>query len=160
MPARTSPLPAVAMPLFPVLLKKIPPSGSAVTVRASLRTHVAPVSILISRADVTRSFLISAALFPVRRAISPMCGVSVTLPEGVLVRTLRSPSSTLSPSASSTTGFSHTARSSWTSRDASSLRPIPGPHTTASHQSSARCSSVSIFPRLSHVASIASGSDL
>ena len=107
-PVSTSPVPPVAIPGLPVGLMCASPSGVATMVGAPFRTVVAPTQEANFRARAMGSRCISAMLHSVRRANSPMCGVSTRGVSQARIAS-RSPARALSASASMTAGRSQVA---------------------------------------------------
>ena len=93
---------------------------------------------------------------PVRRAISPMCGVRISGPSW-LRRLSKSPCRQFSASASSTIGFPRVPRRWSTISRVRSPAPMPGPQQMASAQSKYSSMASAASSAVSKVASIASG---
>ena len=72
-------MPAVAMPGLPVEFIHVLPSAHAVTVGAPLSKSVTPHSCANCCAVPIRAASIAAIGFPIKRAISPGCGVRTVL---------------------------------------------------------------------------------
>ena len=115
MPVKTSPVPAVAMPGFPVGQMAASPSGRAMTVRAPFKTMNTPRSLANRLAVPMRSALTLCVVASTSsRAISPGCGVRM----GGVVHSVSSearPAKALSASASRTEGRSRCFMSDCTS---------------------------------------------
>ena len=129
MPVRASPLPPLASPGFPVVFTQISPRWSAISARQPLRTKITWCSRANLRATSMRFASISLTVLPIRRAISPGCGVSTRgrlLPSSNLL----SPSNALSASASTTNGRGQRTTNLRTARTVSASRLKPGPTAT------------------------------
>ena len=128
-PVRTSPLPPLASPGLPEALYLSLPSGCAATETAPLSRTMHPNAFAVFSANPAGSRSTSSIDFPVRRAISPGCGVSTCRRESSFFNSL---SRLFSPSASITAGFPHesTARS-FCLIDASPPDPQPMPKAVA-----------------------------
>src|SRR4051812_37043918 len=140
-PLSTSPVPAVASAaLAPGLTATVPP-GSATSVSSPLSTTIAWAVRAASRTWCSRRAFTSSLSMPSSRPSSPSCGVSTV---GAL-RSASAPSSpawAFSPSASSSTATPASRTSRRTNAAAPSVRPIPGPATSAPprRESSSTCS--------------------
>ena len=99
-PDSTSPVPAEASAGVPAMASSTRPDGSATAVVGPFSSAMAPDSAARRRAAATRS---GPGGRPTRRSYSPSCGVSTTGADASSGRASRRPS-TLSPSASTTTG--------------------------------------------------------
>ena len=125
-------------------------------VGAPFRTMVAPTSEAHSRARAMGSRCISAMLHPVRRANSPICGVSTRGVSQAQIAS-RSPARALSASASMTAGQLRSRMRRRTSSTVSRWVPKPGPMAMLSAVRQARC----ISPRARrdrHLTFLTSGS--
>src|SRR5438552_2070747 len=130
-PASTSPVPPVASAGTSCGSSLHRPSGWATTVFAPLSTMTAPHSLAPLRAAPCRSAAICSMVLPVKRAISPGCGVRMR--RGPSLRLLRGESaSALRPSASMTIAHSACIARSTTSLPVERSRPRPGPMTSVS----------------------------
>ena len=133
-PESASPIPGVAIPGLPLELTVTLPLASATTERAPFSSTLAPVSLASFVATPIRFVLISAALEPSSRAISPGCGVSTIGPAAPAAFAGPSAARAFNPSASISIGRVGDApsRSNHVRRSlVSSFIPAPGPKTIA-----------------------------
>ena len=153
MPVSTSPVPAVASAALPVGLTVTSPVGDAITVGAPFNTTVAPQRCAQPRAASIRRASSSAGDWPVRRCISPRCGVSTRgagASRSAGTSTLSAGASALSASASRTSGRSRWAVSSRTRCAACGRLERPLPIATASARDASsrmRASAVAVSVR-------------
>ena len=157
-PVRTSPLPAVAIPGFPVGFSQVRASSPEPWIRvpAPFSRSTAGKAFVNSATVFNRSRFTSSGVLPISRPISPGWGVSTrgafrpfTISGSFAAR--------LIPSASRTMGFSIPFNSFRTSSAVSGAFPSPGPTARASYcfisSSIPRKLSSGSFPRISVVAS-------
>ena len=159
-PVSTSPMPAVAIPGFPVGFTVACPSGEAVTVGAPLSTTTERQRCAHSRAASMRRASRAGTATPVSRAISPKCGVSTRAP-GPRVSGSGFPAKAFRPSASMTSGRSHSATTRRASSAASRCRDRPEPRATTSAaaacaSSGSRAASASVRSAVSGLGSVIS----
>ena len=137
MPARTSPVPPVAIPGFPVGFTAARPSGRATMVRWPLSDHGALALEAKARAvSEPRGLHLRHVVAATRRAISPGCGVT-TVGAGRRAAP-RSGAPVARPRALSAVGVDEERQRALgheaprRRRDVPAIRPSPGPRTTAS----------------------------